>query len=290
MTRYVVLDVFTDTAFGGNPLAVIPDATALPEETLQKIAREFGFSETTFVYPPAEAGHTARVRIFTPASEIPFAGHPTIGTAVALARDGAAPEMVLELGVGPIRAWVEGDAARFVTEVPLTLGAEPEPALVAACAGLDMRDLELARHRPVVASVGLPFVLAELSGHDALARAAPDRAAFARAEAAHPTGIDLFALLLYVRRGGEVRARMFAPLINVPEDPATGSAAAALAAFLASREGDLDLTLHQGLEMGRPSRIDLSVRGGAVTVGGRAVPVMEGHLVLPGLPANLVTP
>ena len=290
MTRFVVLDVFTDAPFGGNQLAVFPDAAALPEQTLQKIAREFNFSETTFVYPPDDPAHHARVRIFTPTSEIPFAGHPTIGTAVALAPDGGA-EMVLELGVGPVRAVAGDGAARFVVEAPLERLIEPDMGLIADCAGLDRDDIRTDRHPPVLASLGLPFVLAELTDLDTLARAAPAADAFRRGEAAYPTGVDMFAVYYYVRRDSEIRARMFAPLAGVPEDPATGSAAAALAAHLADLEGgDLDLTIAQGVEMGRRSRIDLGVRNGAVTVAGRAVPMMEGRLTLPGLPTTVVVP
>ncbi len=173
MAGYVVLDVFTDTAFGGNPLAVFPDASGLPEQMLQSIAREFNFSETTFVLPAVAADHTARVRIFTPGSELAFAGHPTIGTAVALANRGAGPDMVLELGVGPIPARAEGGAARFTTRHPLSTTGEVEPAVVAACVGLETADIHLAAHWPVVASVGGAFVLAEVRDADALARAVP---------------------------------------------------------------------------------------------------------------------
>lgn len=276
MTDYVVLDVFTDRAFGGNPLAVIPDAGTLSEEALQPIAREFGFSETTFVYPPRDPTNTARVRIFTPVAEIPFAGHPTIGTAIALAGRGAGPGMVLELGVGPVEAHAASGHARFTTRHPLSRHGEPDAGLVAARAGLG--EAEIAA-KPVIASVGLPFVMVELTSIDALARARPEPDAFRRAQERYGDGLSSFDLYLYVRHGGEIRARMFGPLDGIPEDPATGSAAAALAAHLADAEGGAGrFVITQGVEMGRPSRIEVGVADGAVTVAGQAVEVMRGTL------------
>ena len=286
MTRFLILDVFTDAPFGGNPLAVIPDATGLAEDRLQKIAREFNFSETTFVFPPETPGNTARVRIFTPMNEVPFAGHPTVGTAVALAGLGRGPEMVLELGVGPIVASADGQTGRFITHVPLSRGAKPAPGDVARCLSLPEEALRTDRHVPEVAGVGLEFCLAELTSPQALAACVPDIAAFRDAEAAYPGPLD-FAVMAYCRTSAEVRARMFAPLDNIPEDPATGSAAAALAAYLAELEGrDMSLSIAQGVEMGRPSRIAASavVTGGlarSVTVSGQAVQVAEGRLTLP---------
>ena len=279
MTRYLTYDVLARTPLAGNPLAVIPDATGLPEESLQKIAREFNYSETTFVYPPDEPAHTAKLRIFTPTMEVPFAGHPTIGTAVALAEAGHGPDMVLELGIGPLRAKAADGAARFETERPLALIGRPDPALVARALGIAPTRIETGRHAPVIASVGLPFTLTELRDRGTLAACRPDTTAFEAGRAAHPGALD-FAQFAYVRDGATVHARMFAPLDGVPEDPATGSAAAALAAFLASREGPLALTVLQGEDMGRPSRIDIHADGTRVAVAGRACRVMEGRLLL----------
>ncbi|SER96369.1 trans-2,3-dihydro-3-hydroxyanthranilate isomerase [Tranquillimonas rosea] len=280
MTRYFVYDVFTDMPFGGNPLAVIPDASGLAEDRLQRIAREFNFSETTFVYPADEPGHTAKVRIFTPTTEIPFAGHPTIGTAIALDDLGHGGEQVLELGVGPITCRVRDGAADFVTHAPLEILFEPAPEDIAACLGLPEGAIRTDRHAPAVASVGLPFVLAELDSAETLAACLPVTDAFRRAAQLYPSDFD-FAILAYVRDGEAVRARMFAPLDNIPEDPATGSAAAALGAYLAQREGgELTLDIAQGVEMGRPSRIGVRVAEGAVTITGRAVQVMEGRITL----------
>ena len=278
MTDYVVLDVFTDRAFGGNPLAVITDATDLAEELLQKIAREFNFSETTFVYPSDDPKSTARVRIFTPTAEIPFAGHPTVGTAVALAAMGRGPEMMLELGVGAIPARAADGRGEFTTSHPLSRRDGPDASLVAACAGLVADDLV---GLPLVASVGLPFILVQLKSIEVLARADPVTDRFRELRAAAKEDA-ITAIYLFVRDGSEVRTRMFAPLDGVPEDPATGSAAAALAAHLANlKGGTIDLVVAQGIEMGRPSRIEVSVRGRAITVAGQAVEVMRGTLSLP---------
>ena len=278
---YVVYDVFTDTRFGGNQLAVFPEALALPDDQLQAIAREFNFSEVTFVYPPADPAHTARVRIFTPTSEVPFAGHPTIGTAIALAdlgRGGA--DMVLELGVGPIGCRVGPEGAAFTTPVPLQIIAQPPVAMVAAALGLPETALRTSRHRPVQTTLGLAFVLVELATRADLAAVRPDLDAIRQAAAAYPSGLD-FAIFCYVRDGETVEARMFAPLDNVPEDPATGSASATLGAYLASLpDGPRRLTISQGVDMGRPSRILVEVGAAGVTVRGQAVKVMAGTLFL----------
>jgi trans-2,3-dihydro-3-hydroxyanthranilate isomerase len=283
MTRYLVYDVFTDTPFGGNPLAVIPDAGGLDDALLQKIAREFNFSETTFVYPPEDPAHQARVRIFTPTQEVPFAGHPTIGTAIALADLGAPGRMILELAVGPIPCEVRGGEASFRTTRPLERSHLPDKALIAECLGLGVSDIRTDRVPPVIASVGLPFVFAELTGLDALARATPVTEAFRRAAARYPSDLD-FAIAAYVRDAGAIRMRMFAPLDNIPEDPATGSAAAALGALLAATDGaPVALDIAQGVEMGRPSRILVEAGPDGVTVTGAARRIMEGRLVLEGL-------
>jgi len=207
--------------------------------------------------------------------EIPFAGHPTIGTAVALARAGHGPEMVLELGVGPIRATASATEARFTTEVALETLAHPAPPLVARALSLTESAIASA---PVMASVGLPFTLTELASRDALSRARPDTQAFREGHAAHPSSLD-FAQYAWYRDGSTIHARMFAPLDDIPEDPATGSAAAALAACLTAQSGPLTATIHQGDDMGRPSRIGLATTAGSVTISGAAVPVMEGTLL-----------
>lgn len=277
---YLVYDVFTDTRFGGNQLAVFPDAAGLPEDRLQAIAREFNFSEVTFVYPPADPAHTARVRIFTPTSEVPFAGHPTIGTAIALHDLGRGAQMVLELGVGPIACTAGAEGAAFTTPVPLQIFGEPPAALVAEALGLPQAAIRSDRHGPVQASLGLAFVLVELDSRAHLAQARPQTEAFRKGAALYPAGLD-FAIFCYVRDGEQVEARMFAPLDNVPEDPATGSASATLAAYLARLPGGPQaLSISQGVDMGRPSRISVSVGPAGVTVAGQAVRTMAGTLFL----------
>lgn len=279
MTRYLTLDVFTDRPFGGNPLAVIPDASGLPEPAFRQIAREFNYSETVFLLPPRDPAHTARLRILTPTMEVPFAGHPTIGAAVALAAAGHGPEMVLELGIGPLACHAADGAARFTTHRPLERAARPSAALVARCLGLDPGRIA---GPPVQAGLGLPFTFAELADRAALAACRPQTDAFREAAAAHPSPFD-FAVLAWCRLPGagpgRLAARMFAPLDDIPEDPATGSACAALGALLGPGEWDIA----QGEDMGRPSRIGVCVAaGGAVTVSGHAVPVMQGRIVAPG--------
>ncbi|MEM9787325.1 MAG: PhzF family phenazine biosynthesis protein [Pseudomonadota bacterium] len=283
MTRYFVYDVFTDHAFGGNPLAVIPDATALNNADLQNIAREFNFSETTFVYPATDPAHTARVRIFTPTTEIPFAGHPTIGTALALRDEGHEGDMVLELGVGPIPCRFDGDRAAFTTSAPLERIAQPDTALVARALGLPADAISTATHPPIQASLGLPFVIVELQSDADLDACAPSIDAIKQGAELHPAGLD-FAIFAYTRADDQVNARMFAPLDNIPEDPATGSAAATLTALLyETLSTPMALTIRQGTAMGRPSLITAQAGTGTpvpITISGRAVRTMQGELVL----------
>jgi trans-2,3-dihydro-3-hydroxyanthranilate isomerase len=284
MTDFLVYDVFTETAFGGNQLAVIPDATALPEDDLQRIAREFNFSESTFVYPATDPSNTAKVRIFTPTMEIPFAGHPTIGTALALRDLGHQGDMVLELGIGPIPCSFNGDIASFTTRQPLERIATPDIELVAQCLSLPQASIRTDPHPPTQASLGLPFVIVALTDKAALAAATPAIDAMRKGAAKHPAGTD-FALYAYVQEGDVIHARMFAPLDNIPEDPATGSAAATLSALLTEIGGaDMNLTIHQGVDMGRPSKIIAATTMGApvaVTISGQAVRTMAGQLTLP---------
>lgn len=283
MVRYFVYDVFTDAPFAGNQLAVIPDATSLPEAALQKIAREFNYSETTFVFPPENPAHTARVRIFTPTMEVPFAGHPTIGTAVALRDEGHGGDMVLELGVGPIPCTFSEGRAAFTVSNPLERFGQPDTALVANALSLPVSAIRTDTHVPVQAGVGLDFVIVELADKTALDACQTNIAAFREGMARYPSGLD-FAVFAYVRNGMSIDARMFAPLDNIPEDPATGSASAALAALLTDVLGqNLTLTILQGEAMGRPSHIHAKTILGdpiAVTISGNAVRTMEGRLIL----------
>lgn len=300
--NYVTVEVFTDRRFGGNPLAVVLDARGMDAHEMQRVATEFNYSESTFVLPPEDPENTARVRIFTPTTEVPFAGHPNVGTAFVLAREAtvfgksAGSHMRFEEGAGIVDVAIEGGddgvgGARIAAPRGLELGPEIDPALAAACASLPASALS-SGSTPIVASVGLPFVFAELESLEALAQATPDKAAFLEGVRRYPNTVMDFALFLYVQVGREpwhLRARMFAPLDNIPEDPATGSASAALAALLASRDsrsdGSVAILIEQGVEMGRRSVIqaEASKRDGivtAVTVAGACVPVMRGTLTL----------
>lgn len=282
MSAYVVYDVFTDRAFGGNQLAVFPDASKIAEENFQKIAREFNFSETTFVLPPADPANTAQVRIFTPTNELQFAGHPTIGTATALRDLGHQGDMVLELGVGPIPCTFDGDTASFTTSAPLDRLSNPNPTLVAKCLGLAPHMIRTDTHVPSEVGLGTPFVLVELAGRQALADCVTDIAAM-REGAANSSDPRRFAVMAYIRDSSKIDARMFAPLGNIPEDPATGSAAAALAAFLhETLDAPQDLAISQGVDMGRPSLILASTAGQPVqvTISGQAIMTMKGEFLV----------
>lgn len=265
---------------------------------MQAIAKEFNLSETTFVLPPDNPMHHARVRIFTPTAELPFAGHPNVGTAYVLAtRDGNPPEhYTFEELAGLVRVHIlRGpdqaiNGARVAAPVSLTLGDIVPVETIAACAGLTEPDILVSAHRPLVASVGTPFVIAEVADITTLSRAAPDIAAFRSAALSMPDLHLRFALHLYARIDGDatrLRTRMFAPLGGVLEDPATGSANAALAALLTSlapgRDVDIHYEIHQGVEMGRPSLLIAGARKTAdgpvtATVAGNCVGVTRGTL------------
>ena len=282
MTEYLVYDVFTDTPFGGNQLAVFPDAAGLPEDKLQSIAAEFNFSEVTFVYPPADPAHTARVRIFTPTTEVNFAGHPTIGTLIALSDLGYSSPMVLELGIGPLMGEVTEQGAAFTAKQGLEILAHPDDALVAEALGLPQTALKTETHPPVQASLGLPFTLVELDDRTALTNCDTNIDAIRKANARYPSGLD-FALFAYVRDGGDIHSRMFAPLDNIPEDPATGSASATLAALLTERlNAPQSLFFTQGVDMGRPSYIgaETTLNPLTVTISGQAVRTMSGQFII----------
>jgi len=298
--RYFICDVFTERRFGGNPLAVLPDARGLTDRQMQRVAREFNFSESTFVLPP-ENGGTRRVRIFTPTTEIPFAGHPNVGTAFVLAtmgelgdlggadEHGRRIEAVFEEKAGNVPVSIErrDGFVRCELEAPerLSIGKSATPEMLAAAVSLVAEDVVTATHPPEVASVGLPFTFAELKDRGALERA---RSRMDGVDALKAAGLNP-DVLIYVRSGDEfdVRARMFAPLDGVPEDPATGSANCALAALLAKHDprpsGELRWRIAQGVEMGRPSLLEARARkkdGEVVDVriGGASVMVSEGWI------------
>jgi len=288
--EFMTVDVFTETRFGGNPLAVLPDAAALNSAQMQSIAAEFNLSETTFVLPAKEAAHSAQVRIFTSKAELPFAGHPNVGTAFVLARRGHRHDPLIfeeRAGLVPLDLLREEGAvvgARLTAPQPLKRGRDIAPNIVAAACGLAASDIATGHHFPCIASCGTPFILAELKTRRALEAAQPRTEIFAQ----NVPVDDATGILVYVRDGAEgidLRTRMFAPLQGVPEDPATGSANVALAGLLASLRPESELSLRlriaQGVEMGRPSLLEASAekRGGRVTetrIGGRCVHVMSG--------------
>jgi trans-2,3-dihydro-3-hydroxyanthranilate isomerase len=299
--RYITVDVFTDRAFGGNPLAVVLDAGGLSTEQMQAIAREFNYSETTFVLPPRDAINDAQVRIFTVNREIPFAGHPNVGTAFVLATLAAEPPARLlfeeEAGLVPVEVATEQGrvvSTEFTAPQPLKRMSHVSTDEAAALLSLSASDVKTDRHPPQVISVGLSFVAVELASREALRRAKPNAAAF---EKTFPRdGSD--AVYFYTRDvpAGEapcnLQARMFHPgSSGLSEDPATGSATAAAAALLAdlddTRDGELSLKIGQGVDMGRPSLLLTRVRKqngkvASIHVGGACVKMMEGTFALEG--------
>lgn len=297
---FVTVDVFTDRRFGGNPLAVIPDASGLTTEQMQSIAAEFNLAETTFVLPPQDPVHTAEVRIFTPKAEMPFAGHPNVGTAFVLARAGVChgrridgDRLVFEekAGLVPLDLTREQGtvvAARLAAPQKLALGDELAPELVAEICGLGSGDIVSATHRPIIASCGNNFVFAEVASRAALARATVRTDLMAgHVPMSRAVGIHLYTHAK--EHGVEIQSRMFAPLYGVPEDPATGSANVVLIGLLAHfrREPDLTLskTIGQGFDMGRPSILESTAekKSGRVVdtfIGGCCVPMLRGTIDL----------
>lgn len=265
---YRTCDVFTHVPFSGNPLAVVPRAEGLSSAQMQAIAAEFGYSETTFVLPPTQPGHDAAVRIFTPVQELGFAGHPNVGTALVLA-DGDR-DLVFEEAAGTVRVSVRDGWAEVAAPQPFAEITAAEPVAVALACGLAPGQLA---GTPVVATCGTPFVVAEAVDEAALAGAAPGPPVPGEA-----TGVLLFHSPS--SHGGEpIRARMFAPAVGVPEDPATGSAALVLAGLLAAG-GTGSWEIRQGVELGRPSLLRVRADGGQTWVSGQAVAMMSGELEL----------
>ena len=301
--RYLTADVFTDEPFGGNQLAVFPDATGIPDHRLQKVAREFNFSETTFVFPPSDPAHTRRVRIFTPGTELPFAGHPTIGTAHVLAATGDVPltreltSIVFEEKVGPVPVSIRAANGRPVycelTAAMLPEEGPPAPAreALARALSLEPEDLLDGEWSSRGWTCGVPYLFVPVRDREAVARSRVNLDAWERALA----GTWAPEIFLFAREGeragSDLHGRMYAPGFGIAEDPATGSAAAALAGYLARRDprrdGTLRWRLEQGFEMQRPSILEISadVAHGEITavrVGGASVIVCEGTMRIEG--------
>jgi trans-2,3-dihydro-3-hydroxyanthranilate isomerase len=300
--RFFTLDVFTSKKFAGNPLAVVLDAEGLDTDAMQAIAREFNLSETVFVLPPSDPAHRADLRIFVPTRELPFAGHPTVGTAVLLGLlDGKGGTFTLGEKIGPVACVVTvggageqvgqnnqvGQATFTLPRLPAELGNPAPDAAIAAALGLAEADIGFGDHRPSVFSAGVGFTCVPVKDLAAIGRIKLDMARWDQGirPVDHP---DAF---VYTREtteaGHQYHARMFAPEMGIAEDPATGAAVAAFTGailrFDKPADGRHDLVIEQGYEMGRPSQIKLGleVRDGALvsaTIGGAAIVVSEGHL------------
>jgi len=293
--RFVTLDVFTQKRFAGNPLAVVLEPDGLDTAAMQTIAREFNLSETVFVFPPEDKANRARLRIFTPGRELPFAGHPTVGTAVLLGRiDGGAGEQGIALeekiGLVPCRVTAtgaeRGRATFALPRLPEIAGEASDNAIIAAALGISPGEIGAGGWAVQRWSAGNPFTIVPVSSLEAVAKSRPDMAHFERA-----FGGGFAAPFVVCRQaaedGHDFHARMFAPGVGVAEDPATGSAAAAFAGYLALHGGYADgartLRIEQGYEMGRPSVMELSltISGARLTgasIGGDAVVVSEGTI------------
>ena len=291
---FVTLDVFTSTRFAGNSLGVVFDADGIDTAKMQAVAREFGHPETVFVLKPENTGSTARARIFTPAIEMPFAGHPTVGTALALAlRRKAGPAIVLEENIGPLQCHVSvegeahGRASFLLPALPRLAGTAAGNPAIAAALGLSADDIGFNGHQPSKWSIGPTFTFVPVRSIDAVRRCRVDDA---RWDLAFEANGQSFAFVFSRETENEAHhfhARMFAPRAGVREDPATGSAAAAFSGFCAQslslRDGKHDFVIEQGFEMGRPSLIELGIviQNGALasgSVGGPAIIVTEGTI------------
>lgn len=287
-------DVFTDAVFAGNPLAIVKDARGISDADMLRITREFNLSETTFILPPEDEGHTARVRIFTLGYEMPFAGHPTVGTSIAIARmRGLHGELALELNAGLFKVHVEREGDTWFAEflnpnLPAEIGAAPSPEKLEAALSLPNGVLELGASKPrLIGAGGVNYVYAR-APLDAVRKAQVNSAAY------DALGLDeVVGVYLYAEKGespdADYHARMFAPNAGILEDPATGSAAASVPGHIALSErlkdGEHRWVIEQGFEMGRPSRIHarVEVANGAVAsvrIGGNAVAVQRGELSL----------
>jgi trans-2,3-dihydro-3-hydroxyanthranilate isomerase len=300
--RYLTADIFTDRPFGGNPLAVFPEARGISGERMQQTAREFNLSETVFVLPPDDPGHTRRLRIFTPGTELPFAGHPTVGTAFLLAAigdvklEGEETRVTFEEGLGPVPVMIRAKDGKPVfsqlTAAKLPETGPPAPPIpeLAEMLSLDPEDLLDGEDAPEAFSCGVAFVYVPLRSREAVGRAK------LRQDLWEKTLSNFWATEVYVfardpeLKGSDLRSRMFAPRMGVAEDPATGAATASLGGYLGNRaperDGTLRWTIEQGFEMGRPSLLYLEVdkadgRITEVRVGGSSVLMSEGWMEIP---------
>ena len=296
---FYTADVFTDTQFGGNQLGVLPDARGLSTEQMHAITREFNYSESTFVFPPENPKHTRRIRIFTPGGEVPFAGHPTVGTAHVLAAIGEIPltgaetRIVLEENVGPVPVLIRARDGKpeFAQLSVAKLPEFTEPPVsrdrLASLLSLDTQDLLDGDYAPQTVSCGLPFLMVPLRDRKAVARSRLRLEPWEQSLQGTPSEMVMVFAADPERPGSDIRARMYGPAVSVLEDPATGSACACLAGYLAARtprDGTLRWVVEQGFEMGRPSILETEAdkQNGAITairVGGKTVLVSKGELL-----------
>lgn len=290
--HFMTLDVFTDKAFGGNQLAVLTDARGLTSEAMQAIAREFNYPETTFVLPPADPAHARKVRIFTPGGELPFAGHPTVGTACALVKANIckAGDFVLEEGVGPVSVSTSQEGGAFSARLRVTRGPDvPEtvPALDDVAAVLCLQPSDLLS--VFCAGMGPKFTFAHVASTELVDRTQLDHQIWRRI-LADSWGFNVFVFAGELRDGAEVYGRMFAPGLGIPEDPATGAAAASLVGTAALADGAASgifrLNIVQGVAMGRPSFLSASAElasgtVSAIEVGGSCAFIAEGQIEVP---------
>jgi trans-2,3-dihydro-3-hydroxyanthranilate isomerase len=287
--EFSLIDVFSDRPFGGNQLAVFPRAEGLSDQVMQQLAREFNFAESTFVLPASDPACTHRVRIFTPRTELPFAGHPTVGTAAALASQSpGSSRFLFEEGIGPVTVVADGPGWRLVLPFPRYEVSPQSPSAAVVAEALSLP--ETAVVRSWFAGVGLRFCFVQLSGHDMVDRATLDSSAWT-ASLADGWSPHLYVFAGDFRDGQRLYARFFAPALGVAEDPATGSACVTLVASLAGLSPDTDGSYHlqidQGVAMDRPSLLDATARKehGKVTevsVGGHATVVGHGVITVPG--------
>ncbi len=297
--RFHTLDVFTETPFAGNPLAVVLDCDGLTPARMQQIAREFALSETAFVLPPRDPVNSARIRIFTPKSELPFAGHPTIGSAILIAQLEAAEflssedlSIVIEEEIGTISCTVrqrKGRAARaefILPQLPDRIDAALNVEQLAAALGIEPGSIGFDGHEPSIYSCGNAFVFVPVDTLETIGRASPRFPQYADAMPSQTAKVYVYTRDVE-QKGSAFHARMFAPSLGIPEDPATGSAAAAFAGVLREFEepydGEHSFIIEQGYEMGRPSLITLTLdivkgRLASAMIGGAAVRVSEGEI------------
>jgi trans-2,3-dihydro-3-hydroxyanthranilate isomerase len=301
--RYYTADVFTAVPFGGNPLAVLPDARGLTAEQMLAITREFNYAESTFVFPPDDPRHTRRVRIFTPGGEVPFAGHPTVGTAFVLAMIGEIPltgdatRIVFEEGVGPVPVKISSSGGTpthcqlSVAKLPEVFPPLPGRDVLAPMLSLDADDILDGVFHPQAVSCGLPFSFVPVRTRAAVGRARIRLDLWERDLAHTEHNMVMVFALDPEDPTHDVRARMFGPGFGVPEDPATGSACAALGGYLAARspvrDGALRWVVEQGYEMGRPSLLEVEADRAegattAIRVGGASVLMMSGSIRIEG--------